>query len=77
MSTLLEAMLDAEGALNLGELARAKAVDGDDLAVGDRLQSRDMIGDRPPAGADDSNTRAASHAPLSCDPFIIDVPSPR
>ena len=39
--------------LHLLELGRAEAVDRDDLAVGILLQHRDMVGDRPPAGADD------------------------
>src|SRR6185437_15465166 len=61
LAVVLEAMSDSEGALNLGELARAKPVDRDDFAVRESLERRNMVGDRPPAGADDSDARWTTH----------------
>ena len=77
LAIVLEAALDAEGALDLGKLARAEPVDGDDLAIGVRLEDRDMVHDRPPAGADDSDARATTHEPHSSNSFLIAAPERR
>src|SRR5260221_6639067 len=62
LAIVLEPRGDAEGLLDAVKFLRAQPVDRHDLAVGQRLQHRDVVDDRPPPRADDANARLGAHS---------------